>query len=204
MNETSRWARASDHVLELALGLALLLVGLFHVLLPLLGVAGPWSSTDSRTVRVDVDNAARLPEAPASGAVALRGTGQAEMVLTDAGPGDRLLLVLPGLVGGLLLMVVFVILLRMARTFRAGDFFVPQNTRRLTAIAGALVLMGTLVPLLGMMTTNLLARGTPLASSIRPAEDFAVLPVLLALLVGAVAQAFHSGTRLRADTEGLV
>ncbi|MFI0978190.1 DUF2975 domain-containing protein [Streptomyces sp. NPDC021093] len=217
MNNTSWWTRANDHILELALGLALLLVALFRVLFPVLGIADPWSPADSRTVRVD--DAAQLPEAAASGTAAsgtavsgtatsgtvtLRGSGHAELVLTDAGLGDRLLLALPGVVGGLLLIAVLAVLLRMARTFRVGDFFVPRNTWRLTAIAGALVLMGTLVPLLGMMTTNLLVRGTPLAEAIRPAEDYAVLPVFLALLVGAVAQAFHSGTRLRADTDGLV
>ncbi len=192
----------SDRVLELALGLALILVALSRVLLPILGVLGPWASADSRTVRVDGD--ARLSDVTASAAVTLRGTGHAEMVLTDPGLGDRLLLALPGVTGGLLVVAVLAVLLRMARTFRAGDFFVPRNTRRLTAVAVALALMGTLVPLLGMMTTNLLVRGTPLAEAVRPAEDFAVLPLFLAMLVGAAIQVFHNGARLRADTEGLV
>ncbi|MEJ8640804.1 hypothetical protein WKI68_03735 [Streptomyces sp. MS1.HAVA.3] len=94
MNDTSRWTLVNDRVLELALGLALILVGLFRVLLPILGVSGPWSSTDSRTVRVD--DAAQLADATASAALTLRGTGHAEMVLTDPGLGDRLLLALPG------------------------------------------------------------------------------------------------------------
>ncbi|MFI1285713.1 DUF2975 domain-containing protein [Streptomyces sp. NPDC020858] len=202
MNDTSRWTLVNDRVLELALGLALMLVGLFRVLLPILGVSGPWSSAGSRTVRVD--DAAQLADATESAALTLRGTGHAEMVLTDPGLGDRLLLALPGLTGGLLVVAILAVLLRMARTFRAGDFFVPRNTRRLTVVAAALALLGTLVPLLDMMTTNLLVRGTALAQAVRPAGDFAVLPLFLALLVGAAIQAFRSGTRLRSDTEGLV
>lgn len=118
MNDTSRWTLVNDRVLELALGLALMLVGLFRVLLPILGVSGPWSSADSRTVRVD--DAARLADATASAALTLRGTGHAEMVLTDPGLGDRLLLALPGVTGGLLVVAILAVLLRMARTFRAA------------------------------------------------------------------------------------
>ncbi|MFI6849443.1 hypothetical protein OG535_39195 [Kitasatospora sp. NBC_00085] len=55
-----------------------------------------------------------------------------------------------------------------------------------------------------MTTTDLLARGLPKADTIAPARDFAPQPVFLALLVGAAAQAFRAGTRLRADSEGLV
>ncbi|KAA6214806.1 DUF2975 domain-containing protein [Streptomyces albofaciens JCM 4342] len=196
------WTRAADYVLELILGAALLLVGLFHIVFPVLGVAGPWASADSREVRVDA--AARLPGGMTSTAMTLRGSDRAELVLADPGLGQRLLLVLPVAVGGLLLVVVLAVLLRMARTFRDGDFFVPENTRRLTVVAVALMLLGVLVPLLYMMTTNLLVRGEPMAAAIAPAQDYAVLPVFLAILAAAAAAAFRNGTRLRADTEGLV
>ncbi|MFH8592763.1 hypothetical protein [Streptomyces rimosus] len=76
-----------------------------------------------------VDAAARLPNAATSVGMSLRGTDRAELVLADPGLGQRLLLVLPVVVGGLLISVVLVVLLRMARTFRDGDFFVPGNTR---------------------------------------------------------------------------
>ncbi|MFD0272849.1 DUF2975 domain-containing protein [Kitasatospora sp. NPDC127111] len=201
MNDTSWWTRVADHVLELVIGLALLLVGLFRVLLPVLGVAGPLSPAASREVRVD---SAQLPDVAASGAVTLRGSGHAELAFADPGLGQRLLLALPGLVSGLLAIAILAVLLRMARTFREGDFFVPRNTRRLTVIAAALMLTGVLPPLLDMMTTNLLARDLPMAQAIAPAEDYAVLPMFLAVLAGAAAGAFRAGTRLRADTEGLV
>ncbi|MFE1770075.1 DUF2975 domain-containing protein [Streptomyces sp. NPDC059008] len=202
MNDTSWWTRAMDHVLELVLGLALLLVGLFKVLIPILGVTGPLPPVASREVRVDA--AARLSGATASGPVTLHGTDRAELTFHAPGLGQRVLLALPDIAGGLLVVVILMVLLHMARTFRAGDFFVPENTRRLTAVAVALVLMGTVVPLLDMMTTNLLVRGEVMAQAVSPAKDYAVEPVFLAVLVGAAAGAFRNGTRLRADTEGLV
>ncbi|WP_395292334.1 DUF2975 domain-containing protein [Kitasatospora hibisci] len=202
MNDTTWWTRATDHILELALGLALLLVGLVRILLPILGVATPFGPGDTREVRVD--GAARLPGDMSAGAVTLRGSDHAELAFTDPGLGQRLLLALPAVVSGLLIVAILTVLLRVARTFRDGDFFVPQNTRRITAVAAALTLLGTVVPLLEMMTTNLLARELPMADAITPAHGFAVQPVFLALLVGAAAEAFRAGTRLRADTEGLV
>ncbi|WP_078658142.1 hypothetical protein [Streptomyces rimosus] len=76
-----------------------------------------------------VDAAARLPNAATSAGLSLRGMDRAELVLADPGLGQRLLLVLPVVVGGLLISVMLVVLLRMARTFRNGDFFVPGNMR---------------------------------------------------------------------------
>ncbi|MGW4892964.1 DUF2975 domain-containing protein [Kitasatospora sp. NPDC004240] len=202
MNDTSWWTRATDHILELALGVALVLVGLVQMVLPVLGVSTPFAAAHSREVRLD--GAARTPGDVASGGVTLRGSDHAELAFADPGLGQRLLLALPGLVSGLLVVVMLAVLLRMARTFRDGDFFVPRNTRHLTLVAGALMLMGTLVPLLEMTTTNLLARDLPMADAIAPAHGFAVQPVFLALLVSAAAGAFRAGTRLRDDTEGLV
>ncbi|WP_030679066.1 DUF2975 domain-containing protein, partial [Streptomyces rimosus] len=145
-----------------------------------------------------------MKDAAASAAMTLRGSDRAELAFADPGLGQRLLLALPVVVGGLLLVVVLAVLLRMARTFRDRDFFVPENTRRLTVIAVALMLLGVLVPLLYMTTTNLLVRGEPMAAAVAPAQDYAILPVFLAALAAAAAAAFRSGTRLRADTEGLV
>ncbi|MEU6237599.1 DUF2975 domain-containing protein [Kitasatospora sp. NPDC047058] len=202
MNNTSWSTRVTDHILELALGLALLTVGLVRILLPGLGIVTPFGPANTREVLLD--SAARLPGDVTTGAVTLRGSGHAELAFTDPGLGQRLLLVLPELANGLLVVAILFILLRMARTFRDGDFFVPQNTRHITLVALVLLLTGTLVPLLEMTTTNLLARGLPMADAIAPAHGFAVQPVFLALLAGAAAAAFRAGTRLRADTEGLV
>ncbi|MEW1655520.1 DUF2975 domain-containing protein [Streptomyces sp. NPDC093707] len=202
MSETSPWwVRANSHVLEMALGLGLLLVGLFKVVFPILGVFGPLPPmTDTRTVSV----AASAPHATASGSVTLRGSGQADLVFHAPGLGDRLLLILPGLTGAILLVVIFYVLLLTARTFHAGDFFVPQNTRRLLVIAGALLLIGTIPPALDVLTTNLLVEGTPVEQAVRTPYAMSTAAVFGCLLTAAAAAAFRRGARLREDTEGLV
>jgi hypothetical protein len=180
----------------------LLLVGYFQVLVPILGMAGVSSSTSSRDVRID--DATRSPGVAISGSVTFRGSGHAELVYTNPSVGQRVELALPHLVNGILIIVILAILLRIAHTFRDGDFFAPQNVWRLFVVVGALGLMAFVVPLLDMMTTNLLARGLPVTKAVAPAKDYAVQPLFLAFLVAIVAEAFRAGTRLRADTEGLV
>ncbi|MEV5542440.1 hypothetical protein AB0L13_37020 [Saccharopolyspora shandongensis] len=200
MGSTSWWTRADSRVLEAVIGLGLLLVGLFGVLFPVLGVTGPLPPVDTREVRLA--GAAQLPGIP--GAVALRGTDHAELVFAAPGFADRLLLVLPELVGNLLLVAILSILLQVARTFRGGDLFAPRNAPRLLAIAIALPLRGFLVPLADMVTTDLLAAGTPAENAIRVVAEFDLTSLFLGLLVAAAAVAFRNGARLRADTEGLV
>ncbi|MDI5968910.1 DUF2975 domain-containing protein [Streptomyces sp. SL13] len=200
---TTTWSRVGNPVLEMTLGLALLLVGLFRVLFPILGVTGPLPAMDTtRTVRIDATT--RVPDAVAHGAVTLHGTSTAALTFAHPGVGDRLLLVLPALVGGLLLLQVFEILLRTARTFRDGDFFVPRNARRLGLVAALVLLIGVLTPALDMITTKFLVKGTPVASAVQSSYHLSMLPVVLAILIAAAAAAFRSGTRLRDDTDGLV
>ncbi|MBZ4320149.1 DUF2975 domain-containing protein [Streptomyces huiliensis] len=204
MSEASPWwVRANNHVLELAAGLGVLLVGLFKVVFPLLGVTGPLPPlADTRTVSVAAP--ATASDAAASGPVTLRGTGRAELVFHDPDFGDRLLLALPGVTGALLLVVVFYELLLMARTFHAADFFAPRNARHLLVIAGALLLIGTVPPALDVLTTHLLVDGTPVEPTVRTPYAMSTAAILGALLTAAAAAAFRRGTRLREDTEGLV
>lgn len=71
MTTRSPWTRIDSHALELTLGLALLLVGLFQALFPLLGVTGPFprstpgtsESTEQRRCHPN-DPAARPSKAP--------------------------------------------------------------------------------------------------------------------------------------------
>nr|WP_237535990.1 DUF2975 domain-containing protein [Streptomyces sp. SID3343] len=145
-----------------------------------------------------------MPDATTSGPVTLRGTGRAELVFHSPDLADRLLLILPELVGAVLLLVVFDALLRLARTFHMEDFFDPRNVRRLLVIAGAVLLIGTLPPALDVLTTNLLVDGTPMKQTAH--TPYAVDEVALfgAVLTAAAAAAFRRGARLREDTEGLV
>jgi hypothetical protein len=198
---TARWTRIDSHVLELTIGLGLLLVGLFRALFPLLGVTGPLPPIDTRDV--DLSTTAQVPNLT-SGGTTLRGTHHAELAVTDPTFWDRVLLAAPQLAQAALIMVILSLLMRMAATFRAGDVFVPENTRRLYVISVALLLTGTAVPALDMLTTDALISGTPLTDAVASGFTLSASTVLLSILVAALAGAFAHGTRLRADTEGLV
>ncbi len=202
MTKTSGWTMVGNRALELVLGLGLLLIGLFRVLFPILGVTGPFPPPHSR--QVGIDATARIPDAVRSGGAVLRGMDRAELYLAHPDLGQRLSLVLPGLVGSVLVLVILQVLLDMSRTFGENDFFRPANTRRLVVIAVALLLIGVLVPALDVVTTHALVNGTPAASAVRTGYDMAAEPVFLALLVGAAAGALRTGIRLRAETDGLV
>ncbi|MFI0354519.1 DUF2975 domain-containing protein [Actinomadura sp. 9N407] len=202
MSIKSRWAWIDDRVLEVTLGLALLLVGLIGAAFPILGVTGPLSPVDTRDVHLD--GVADIPGTTTSGAVTLRGNDTAELVFAAPDLGQRVLLVLPGLTATVLALTILGLLLRMARTFQQGDAFVPQNARRLNGIALAVLLIATLVPLLDTVTTEVLVSGRPVESAIENTYEVSAIWWLVALLIAATAGAFRHGTRLRADTEGLV
>ncbi|SFN90467.1 DUF2975 domain-containing protein [Actinomadura madurae] len=201
MTTRSPWTRIDSHALELTLGLALLLVGLFQALFPILGVTGPFPPIDTRNVRID--KAAEVPPLR-SGGTTLQGTNDAELAVADPTLWDRVLLATPQIVHAALIIVILSILMRMAATFRTGDVFVPANIRRLYAIAVALLVTATAVPALDMITTEALISGTPLTNAVTSSYTLQTSTVILSILVAALAGAFGHGTRLRADTEGLV
>ncbi|TDD67566.1 DUF2975 domain-containing protein [Actinomadura darangshiensis] len=201
MTPASRWTRLDSHILELVIGLGLLLVGLFQALFPILGVTGPMPATDTRDV--NLNNTSQVPNLTSHGTT-LRGTHHAELTVGNPDLGDRVLLAAPQVLQAALIIVVLSLLLRMAATFRTGDVFVPSNIRRLYGIAMALLLTGTAVPALDMLTTTALISGTPLTDAVESSFTVSASTVLLSLLVAALAGAFGHGTRLRADTEGLV
>ncbi|MGA8117782.1 MAG: DUF2975 domain-containing protein [Actinocatenispora sp.] len=197
------WSTKIDSgILEGVIGLTLLLVGLFGALFPILGVTGPFPPTKTREVHID--GVAQVHGLTPSGGLTLRGVHRAELVLAHPDLGQRVLLILPDLVGTLLFLSILTILLRVARTFREGDVFAPHNSTRLMVIAVEVLLIGTIPPLLTVVTTNALVSGTKLAGAVSTVYQTSMQYVLLAVLIAAVAWAFRHGTRLRADTEGLV
>lgn len=206
MSTKSWWSRADDRLLGAALGLAALLVGVFGVLAPALGVAGLVDPVDTR--EVETGTAAPVPDtvtdAAAGHGMTLTGTHRADLAFTDPDLGQRLLLALPEFIGSLLLLLVLALLLRMARTLHGGDVFVPGNARRLSVIGLAVLVQGVLSPALLSLTTQALVSGTPLADLIPFSATFSGEHVLLAFLVLALSEVFRRGTKLRADTEGLV
>ncbi|MEO3822355.1 DUF2975 domain-containing protein [Actinomadura sp. B10D3] len=201
MPPRSAWTRIDSHALELTIGLALLLVGLFQILFPVLGVTGPFPPIDTRNVQID-----KPAEVPAlrSGGTTLQGTHDAELAFADPAFWDRVLLATPHVVHAALIIVILSLLMRMAVTFRTGDVFVPANSRRLYAIAVTLLVTATAVPALDMITTDALISGTPLTDTVNSTYTLQTSTVILSILVAALAGAFAHGTRLRADTEGLV
>ncbi|MBB1245340.1 DUF2975 domain-containing protein, partial [Streptomyces durbertensis] len=184
------------------LGVALALAGVFGVLLPILGIVGTIDPVNTR--EVETEAAARVPDAVASGPVTLGGTRQAEVAFAEPDLPQRMLLALPEVAGSLLLALVLFLLLRIAGTLRAGDVFVPRNARRLLAIAVATVAIGLLGPLVEAITTQLLVADTAVAEAVPFVYTVSTAPLLLGVLIAALAEAFRQGTRLRADTEGLV
>lgn len=206
MGTRSWWSRTDSRLLEAALGLAVVLTGVFGVLLPALGVAGVIGPTDTRDV--GTGTAARIPDSVADSAadhgLTLTGTHRAELVLADPDLGQRVLLALPELVGSLLLLLVLVLLVRMARTLRGGDVFVPENARRLSLIGLTLLVKAVLAPVPAAITTQILVSDTPLDGQVPFSATFTGEYFLLAFLVLALGEVFRRGTKLRADTEGLV
>ncbi|MGW7006153.1 DUF2975 domain-containing protein [Streptomyces sp. NPDC054933] len=201
MNDMSWWSRVNGRTLELVLflgcGLAAFGGSLFFA-----DLLGPEVSSP-RDVHL-ADAAAAIPHDVKYGAVTLHRTADAQLNFAHPDFTQRLLLSLPSLVGILLLIVILVSLLLLTRTFRKGDYFAPENARRLAVIAVAVLLTGTLVPALDGITTQLLINGTPMESVIRYHYQLDLNTALMALFIAAAAQAFRRGTRLHADTEGLV
>ena len=158
------WSRADNRILEAALWLALLLVGLFGAILPLLGVAGPLSPISIR--EVELADLAQLPDTASAGSVTLRGTRTAELVFDHPDFAERLLLVLPNLIETLLLLVILEFLRRIVRSLRDGDVFIAHNARRLTAVALAVLAIALMVPMVDAVTTHLLANTADLSARI--------------------------------------
>ncbi|MFI6543440.1 DUF2975 domain-containing protein [Streptomyces prunicolor] len=206
MSTKSWWDRTDSRLLEAALGLAALLDGVFGVLLPVLGVVGLIDPVDTREVQPET--ATRVPgavtDAVAGHGMTLTGTHQADLVFAHPDLSERLLLALPDVVGSLLLLLVLVLLLQMARTLRDGDVFVPKNARRLSVIGLTVLVQAVLSPVLPALTTEALVSGTPIAEQVPLSVTFTGEYVLLAFLILALGEVFRRGTKLRADTEGLV
>lgn len=202
MSVTTWQGGRQGRLLEMALWAALALVGLFGVLLPLLGVAGPVDPVSERDVQMDA--VTRVQGVVASGPVTLHGTHQAELAVAHPDAGQRILLALPDVVDGALLLLILALLLRMVITLRNGDVFVSKNIGRLNVIAAAIVAMGVLSPWVRALTTHLLISGTDVSPAVPLAFDVKGAPILLGLLVAALAETFRRGAKLRADTEGLI
>ena len=181
-------------------GLAFAVEALVGVLIPAVHIAGLFAAESTRDVGVSGLGTV-LAQA---GDLKLSAAGSATLTVADPSLGQRILLDLPGLFGAVPILLGIYWLFLVARTLSTGDPFAPQNPRRLFGIS-ILIVVGSLGDsLLTALTTHQLVAGTPLEAHVPFAFHFSFLPLGIAAVVGALAEAFRVGVRLRADTEGLV
>lgn len=99
--------------------------------------------------------------------------------------------------------VVAGILLMVIRTFNQDDPFVPRNAWRLSVI-GVLLLSLAGIPGVEELALKGLLSGTPLENTpVQSAENFS-WALIVGLAALALAEVFRQGSKLRADTQGLV
>ncbi|MDA2813406.1 DUF2975 domain-containing protein [Nocardiopsis sp. RSe5-2] len=197
------WGRTEGRVLSGVLWVGLAAVGVLGVAAPVARIAG----LAGREVRIPValEEAAAVPAAAAHGRVALEGAREGELVVADPTVAERVLAEAPTLLAALSAVAVLLLLLRIAAAFRKGDAFAPGNAGRLAAVA-LLVGIGTLVvpPVRALAADRLAAPAPEVEAAVVTGFSVPMAPLLAAVLIAALAEAFRYGARLREDTEGLV
>lgn len=149
-----------------------------------------------------------LTEVPVEVADGAAGVGRvlspagAEVVVDDVGAGHFALLLVGGLlmVGGAVWAAI--LLTRFLGDLADGEPFVAANVTRLRIVAGLLLV----VPAVSAIVTAI-ARAEIMEAAGADngfALHFSLGWIAAGLLVAAIAQAFATGTRLRADADGLV
>ncbi len=187
------WGRGDQLGLEGLLGVALGLVLLFGLGVPALELL------TGRTVRAAVD----LERGHVQGVPNLVGPVQAQVEITHPGFTEQLLAVLPAALGGLLVASVVLLLLRITRSARRAEVFVPANVRRLRAVALLIAVGGTVLQLVeGVCRTELASRTEVSDGGL--SVTVTALPLVIGLLVAFLAEIMRRGTVLRGEVEGLV
>ncbi|MFC4060843.1 hypothetical protein ACFOWE_21280 [Planomonospora corallina] len=125
------------------------------------------------------------------------------LVISDPDLSQRFLLALPDLLLTVALGAIAVLLLLMLRSFREGEPFAPPNAWRLAAVGIALLGIAC-IPHVEAISLKALVSGSPLEDmGVHSGEDFD-WALVTGFAVLALAEFFRQGSRLRADTEGLV
>jgi DUF2975 family protein len=184
-------------------GLAFLLgaVALGAILAGVVEPLADWATGAPLTPQVE--SAVTVPPLDAAGV----GYGTASYAVDAADPsaGERLLALLPGiLMAGLVVLSCWCIVL-LLRTVASGDPFDPLNVTRLRVVAGALVVGAPVVYLLQVVSDAVVLGNLDLGGLDVPFTlDLPWVPMLAGLVVAMLAEAFKTGSRLRADVDGLV
>jgi hypothetical protein len=197
----STWGRADTRLLQGLLGLAFVIQALIGLVIPFLSMAGLLNTAIVRDVPIAGVVGNSLVE---DGGAKLTVSESATLNLTDPSLGERVLLNLPAVFDTVLILLGLYWLFLVARTLSAGEPFAPRNPKRLFGIA-VLIAVGSLGDsLLTTITNHELVAGTRLQDYVPFSLHISFLPLGVAVLVAALAEAFRIGVRLRADTEGLV
>ncbi|MDR3107342.1 MAG: DUF2975 domain-containing protein, partial [Bifidobacteriaceae bacterium] len=98
----------------------------------------------------------------------------------------------------------FVILIGVVRTIRRGDPFHPRNVKRLYVLAITLIGGWAATSAVGFVASMVVAADPAVAALANWRVAVSLTPLFLGLTVMMLAVVFDRGTRLRADTEGLV
>lgn len=147
-----------------------------------------------------------IPEAwaaPAPGAT-LTWDGSIQVELASPSVGDRLLLLIPGLLLVVIVVVVAILLLRLLAATRAGRPFTSATVRDLWILALVVLVGSVLVPAVGgLVNAEVFLDG--IVTQV-PFLLFVMNPawLILALLLGLLAEIFRIGGRLADDVDGLV
>ena len=125
--------------------------------------------------------------------------------LVDPSAGQRLLDLVPGVLGAVLVVLACGCIVLLLRTVAAGDPFAPVNVVRLRVVAAVLVLGVPVVDVLESVVGTVLLDGLDFGSLALPFRlDIPWVPMLAGLVVAMLAEAFKTGSRLRDDVDGLV
>jgi hypothetical protein len=196
----TRWSRTDSNLLQALLGLAFAIEVVLGLLLPLLAVAGLNNPVIQRDVSV-TDVGTSLV---ADGGAKLSVSESATLSIADPGLGQRVLFTLPTIFDAVLILLGLYWLILVARTLSAGEPFASRNPSRLFGIAVLIAVGSVGDSLLTAITTDRLVAGTTLQSHVPFSLHISFLPLGIALVVAALAEAFRVGVQLRRDTEGLV
>lgn len=218
-----KWGKPDSVVLEGLLGLAAVAIVVFGLGPLLLGAAGIHLGTGPTfgrqiTVPVTLDTDVRVSGVPrvagsppgdvdaATGGrpVKLAGPYTGQLSLVNPSTGDRLVYLGGGSVLPLVALAVIAYLQRIVRTLRRGDPFVPENARRLTAIALLIAVGGTVGNLVHAIAIDSMVQSSAASGIIAHVFDVSFLPIVIGTAAAFLAEVFRQGTRLRQDVDGLV
>ncbi|WP_017626352.1 DUF2975 domain-containing protein [Nocardiopsis chromatogenes] len=198
-----RWDRSDGWALMAVLWGAVILVGGLMVAVPAVRMAG--LGVSEARVPVELDRPVSAPAGLSGDGLAVEGVRDAVLVVSDPAPLQRVLAEGPTLLAGVLWLAGLVLVVRIAATLRDGDAFAPANPRRLLAVAGLVLAGAVLVPLVRALAADRLAAQVPAVDeAVVFGFGVSLMPMVAAVMVAALAEAFRRGTELREDTEGLI